>query len=124
MRLNAMHGSGSSGTNVLCTIVGCLLCCANIGPDISRIATEIRIALILRLLQPYYGIASLLRPLIKQSCKRTWLARAGSRKQYVNTNSDAPSRVGVYSARSGRVGSPWNWGPTFTVLQCPVFCLS
>src|SRR5437588_8468935 len=90
MRLNAMHGSGSSGTNVLCTMVGCLLCCANIDPDISRIATEIRIALMLRLLQPYYGIAALLRPLIKQSCKRPWLARAGSRKQDVNTNLDAP----------------------------------
>src|SRR5260370_12991969 len=98
-----MHGRGSSGTNVLCTIVGCLLCWANIGPDISRIATEIRTALMLRLLQPYYGIAASVRPLIKQFHKRPWLARAGSRKQDVNTNSDAQSRLAVYPTRSGRV---------------------
>src|SRR5260370_3930312 len=97
-----MHGRGSSGTNVLCTIVGCLLCWANIGPDISKIATEIRTALMLRLLQPYYGIAASVRPLVKQFHKRPWLARAGSRKQDVNTNSDARSRLPVYSTRSGR----------------------
>src|ERR1700730_13268895 len=69
-----MHGSGSSGTKVLCTIVGCLLCWASIGPDVSKIATEIRIALMLRLLQPYYGIAASVRPLIKYFHKRPWLA--------------------------------------------------
>src|SRR5260370_38532547 len=98
-----MHGSGSSGTNVFCTIVGCLLCWANIGPDISKIATEIRIALMLRLLQPYYGIAASVRPLLKQFHKRPCLARAGSRKQDVTTNSDAQSRRAVFPTRSGRV---------------------
>src|SRR5260370_27104725 len=72
-----MHGSGSLGTNVLCPIVGCLLCCAGIGPHISKIATEIRIALMLRLLQPYYGIAVSVRPLVKQSHKRPRSASAG-----------------------------------------------
>src|SRR6266513_6520526 len=105
-----MHGTGSSGTNVLCTIVGTLLSWASIAPDINKIATEARIALMLLLLQPYYGIAALVRPLVKQSYKRPWLARAGSRKQDVNTNSDAQSRVAVYAARSGRAGSPWDGG--------------
>src|ERR1700736_2737012 len=103
-----MHGSGSSGTKVLCIIVGCLLCWASIGPGISKIATEIRIALMLRLLQPYYGIAASVRPLIKQSHKRPWLARAGSRKQDVNTNSDALSQLAVYPTRSGRAGFTWD----------------
>src|SRR6267154_3486295 len=43
------------------------------------------------------------------------IARAGSRKQDVNTNSDAQSGVDVCPTRSGRVGSPWDWGPTITV---------
>src|SRR5712692_5247871 len=49
-----MHGSGSSGTNVLCTGIACFLCWASIGPDISEIATAISIVLMLRLLQPYF----------------------------------------------------------------------
>src|SRR6266446_3973143 len=110
-----MHGTGSSGTNVLCTIVGSLLSWASIAPHINKIATEVRIALMLLLLQHYYGIAALVRPSFKQSCKRLWLARAGSRKQDVNTNSDAQSQVVVYPTRSGRVGSPWDWGRTITV---------
>src|SRR5882724_3079169 len=56
-----MHGRGSLGTNVLCTIVARLLCWAGIGPHINRIATEIRTALMLRLLRRCLGIAALLR---------------------------------------------------------------
>jgi hypothetical protein len=62
MLLNAVHGSGSLGTNVLGTGAGCLLCCAGIGPDINRIATEIRIALMLRLLETDDGIAGVVDP--------------------------------------------------------------
>src|SRR6267143_3524801 len=99
-----MHGTGSSGTNVLCTIVGSLLSWASIAPDINKIATEVRIALMLLLLQPYYGLAALVRHLFKQSHKRPCIARAGSRKQDVNTNPDAQSRVDVYPTRSGKGG--------------------
>src|SRR4029077_954183 len=74
IRLNATHGSGSSGTNVLCTGVGSLLCWADTGPAISKIATEIRIALMLRLLG-LFGIVALLRPLVKHSHKRPGSAR-------------------------------------------------
>src|SRR2546429_9794949 len=105
-----MHGRGSSGTNVLCTIVGTLLSWASIAPDINKIATEVRIALMLLLLQPYYGIAALVRPLFQQSWKRPWLARAGSRKLDVNTNPDAQSRLTFTPRGRGRVGSPWDWG--------------
>src|SRR5260370_26401216 len=72
-----MHDCGSYGTNVLWTGIACFLCWAGIGPDINKIATEIRIALILRLLQPHYGITALVRPLIKQSQKRPRSASAG-----------------------------------------------
>src|SRR5258708_15904133 len=44
-------------------ITGRLLCWAGIVPHINRIATEIRTALMLRLLRRYFGIAALLRPL-------------------------------------------------------------
>jgi hypothetical protein len=54
-----MHGCGSLGTNVLGTGVACVLCCASIGPHISKIATEIRIVLMLRLLEAYYGFTAL-----------------------------------------------------------------
>jgi hypothetical protein len=54
-----MHGCGSLGTNVLGTIVACLLCWASRGPHTRKIATEIRIALMLRLLETYYGITAL-----------------------------------------------------------------
>src|SRR5260370_28702921 len=53
MRLNAMHGSGSLGTKVLGTIAGSYLCGAGIGTPRNRIATEIRTALMLRLLRPW-----------------------------------------------------------------------
>src|SRR5260370_15891847 len=69
MWLNATHGRGSEGTNVLSTIAGCLLFWASTGPDISKIATEIRIALMLRLLH-HYGVAALVRWWIKQSHQR------------------------------------------------------
>src|SRR5258708_3204263 len=65
MRLNATHGNGSSGTNVLCTIPGGLLCWASIGPDISKTATEIRNALILGLLQRDFGFTGQVRRLLK-----------------------------------------------------------
>jgi hypothetical protein len=71
-----VHGSGSLGTNVLGTGVGCLLCWAGIVPDINKIATEIRITLMLRLLQPSYGIATFVFPLFKQFHKRAGLASA------------------------------------------------
>src|SRR5712692_3351641 len=94
-----MHGSGSSGTNVLGTGAGCLLCWATTGPDISKIATEIRIALMLRLLQPYYGVAPSVRPLFKQSHQRPGLAWA--RRRDVSTNSGAQRSVfltvGIFS---------------------------
>src|SRR5580704_8951475 len=59
MLLNAVHGSGSLGTNVRGTGAGCLLCCAGIGQHMNRIATEIRIAFMLRLLETGDGIAGL-----------------------------------------------------------------
>src|ERR1700682_4663185 len=67
-----MHGSGSSGTNVLCTGAACFLCWAGIAPDINKIATEIRIALMLRL----HGIAAWVPTLFKQFHKRPGLASA------------------------------------------------
>src|SRR5258708_39462635 len=85
--LNAVHTSGSSGTNVRCTGIACFLCWAGNGPDRSKIAKENRIALILRLLQPHfwncYFAPSVAHP------QRPGLARAVARKQDVNTNSRA-----------------------------------
>src|SRR6266704_2786633 len=70
MRLNAMHGSGSSGTNVLCTIGGCLLCWASTGLDISKIATEIKIVLMLHLLPRGAEDITILRAIIRSDVPR------------------------------------------------------
>src|SRR5258708_25565558 len=119
MASNAVHTSGSSGTNVRCTGIACFLCWAGIEPDISKIATEIRITLMLGLLQPYFGIATLLRALFKRSHKRPGLARAGSRKQDVNTNSDAQPRTGVTSRRIRSEGGGGE--PDFELTQADIF---
>src|SRR5258707_138767 len=118
MASNAVHTSGSSGTNVRCTGIACFLCWAGIEPDISKIATEIRITLMLGLLQPYFGIATLLRALFKRSHKRPGLARAGSRKQDVNTNSDAQPRTGVTSRRIRSEGGGGE--PDFELTQADI----
>src|SRR5882757_2447438 len=101
MRLNATHGSGSSGTNVLCTIVGCRRCWAGIGPDITKIATEIRIALMLRLLHHYYGFAGLVRWLTPTVFKvRFYVAPRISR-----TRPSASSEYRRYPAASQLTGT-------------------
>src|SRR6266446_2164923 len=98
MASNAVHTSGSSGTNVRCTGTGRFLCWAGMGPDRSKIAKENRIALILRLLQPYFWNCCFAPSVVHP--QRPGLARAVARKQDVNTNSRARVPPGAGFTRS------------------------
>src|SRR5260370_35805293 len=96
-----MHGKGSLGTNVLCTIAGRLLCWTDNGPHISRIATAIRTALILRLLRRYFGIAAaLLRQLFTYTDARV------SRGSWPENTTLTPIRTPNRGLASDRVASP------------------